>query len=96
MIDDSADIALEVDAVSGAAPDGGVHLKLDVTDVLSFADDTNTLVVLGGADDSVDAGHGWTAVGQETLDGAVFNVYAQDSAVLKVAIDVDQSLIGIV
>ncbi len=95
MIDESADLPLEVDLVSGAAPDVGVRLKLDVNDVLSFADETNTLVVCGGRGDSIDAGAGWTAAGQDTVEGAVFNVYTQGSAVLMVDVDVDQSSIGL-
>lgn len=74
----------------------GMHVKLSIDDVLSFTDDSRTLYVFGGPGDSVDMGGGWTALGQETVDGAVFNVYTQDSAVLKVDCDIDQSLIGLV
>jgi len=95
MIDESADLPLEIDLVSAEAPDAGVHLRLDVNDVLSFADETNTLVVYGGHGDSIDAGGGWTAAGQETVEGAVFNVYTQGPAVLMVDVDVDQSSIGL-
>ena len=73
----------------------GVHVKLDPADVLSLSDDSNTLYVFGGAGDSVDAGGGWSAAGQETVDGAVFNVYTQGDAVLKVDCEIDQSLIGL-
>jgi hypothetical protein len=92
--DDSptVDAALHVDDDSASA---GVHLKLDPADVLSLADESNTLYVFGGAGDSVDAGGGWSAAGQETVDGAVFNVYTQGDAVLKVDCDIDQSLIGL-
>ena len=76
-------------------PGNGVHVKLDPADVLNLADESNTLYVLGGAGDSVDAGGGWSAVGQETVDGAVFNVYTQGEAVLKVDCDIDQTLIGL-
>ena len=73
----------------------GLHVKLSVEDVLSFTDDSHTLYVFGGSGDSVDAGSGWTAVGQETVEGAVFNIYTQGAAVLKVDCDIDQSLIGL-
>ena len=73
----------------------GVHVRLDPADVLNLSDESNTLYVLGGAGDSVDAGGGWSAAGQETVDGAVFNVYTQGEAVLKVDCDIDQSLIGL-
>jgi hypothetical protein len=82
------------DDVAGGAP-SGVHVKLDPADVLNLADQSNTLYVLGGAGDSVDAGGGWSAAGQETVDGAVFNVYIQGDAVLKVDCDIDQTLIGL-
>jgi hypothetical protein len=83
---------LRVDDDSTSA---GVHVKLDPADVLNLSDESNTLYVLGGAGDSVDAGGGWSAAGQETVDGAVFNVYTQGDAVLKVDCDIDQSLIGL-
>jgi hypothetical protein len=76
-------------------PGNGVHVKLDPADVLNLSDETNTLYVLGGAGDSVDAGGGWSAAGQETVDGAVFNVYTQGDTVLKVDCDIDQTLIGL-
>ena len=78
----------------GGAGDG-MRIKLDVADILSFGDDSHTLCVLGSPGDSLEAGGGWTPIGQETLDGAVFNVYVQDGAILKVDVDIDQSLIGI-
>ena len=81
---------------AGDGPGDGVHVKLDPADVLSLSDQAHTLYVLGGAGDSVDAGGGWSAAGQETVDGAVFNVYIQGDAVLKVDCDIDQSLIGLV
>jgi hypothetical protein len=86
------DCALRVD---DDAESGSMHVTLSVDDVLTFTDESHTLYVLGGPGDSVDAGGGWTAVGQETVDGAVFNVYTQGSAILKVDSDVDQSLIGL-
>jgi len=78
----------------GAGP--GVHVKLDPADVLNLSDESHTLYVFGGAGDSLDAGGGWTAAGQETIDGAVFDVYTQGDAVLKVGCEIDQSLIGLV
>jgi hypothetical protein len=72
-----------------------MHVTLSVEDVLTFTDQSHTLYVLGGLGDSVDAGSGWTPAGQETVDGAVFNVYTQGVAILKVDCDVDQSLIGL-
>ena len=76
-------------------PGNAVHLKLNPADVLTMGDDSHTLYVFGGTGDSVDAGGGWSPAGQETVDGAVFNIYIQGEAVLKVDCDIDQSLIGL-
>jgi hypothetical protein len=86
------DAALRVDDDTAS---GSMHVRLSIDDVLTFTDESHTLYVFGGPGDSVDAGGGWTAMGQETVDGAVFNVYIQGSAILKVDSDVDQSLIGL-
>ena len=86
------DAALRVDDDTASA---GMHLKLSVDDVLTFTDESHTLYVFGGPGDSVDAGGGWMAAGQETVDGEVFNIYTQGPATLKVDCDVDQSLIGL-
>lgn len=96
LLSNDGDLPLQatLEEVAGG-PDDGVHIKLDPADVLSLADETNTLYVFGGAGDSVDAGGGWRAAGQETVDGATFNVYTQGDAVLKVDCDIDQSLIGL-
>lgn len=90
------DTPLQATLEDGGADSGtSVHVKLDPADVLTLSDQSNTLYVLGGAGDSVDAGGGWSAAGQETVDGAVFNVYTQGDAVLKVDCDIDQTLIGL-
>lgn len=88
----SLDVALRVED-DPATP--AMHVKLSIEDVLSFTDESHTLYVFGGPGDSLDAGGGWTAAGQETVDGAVFNVYTQGSAILKVNCDIDQSLIDL-
>lgn len=92
---DSGNIEVELRAEVADGDRTGMRLKLDVEDVLSFTDDSNTLYIFGGPGDSIDAGAGWRAVGHEIVDGTVFNIYAQDGALLKVAAEVDQSLIGI-
>jgi hypothetical protein len=96
LLSNDGDLLLQatLETVDGGAP-AGVHLKLDPADVLTLSDQSNTLYVFGGAGDSLDAGGGWSAAGQETVDGAVFNVYTQGDAVLKVDCDIDQSLIGL-
>jgi hypothetical protein len=93
MDDDNIEVELWAQVVDSDRP--GMRLKLDVEDVLSFTDDSNTLYIFGGSGDSIDAGGGWKSIGQEMHDGAVFNIYAQDGAILKVAAEVDQSLIGV-
>lgn len=78
-----------------AAPGTAMRVKLGIDDVLSCVDETNSLYVYGAAGDSVEAVGGWVAVGRETVEGAVFNVYSQDGVFLKVESDIDQSLIGL-
>lgn len=96
LLSNDGDLPLQATLEEGTGQAAnGVHLKLNPADVLSLSDDSNTLYVLGGAGDSVDAGGGWSTAGQETVDGAVFNVYIQGDAVLKVDCDIDQSLIGL-
>lgn len=93
------DDGVEIDAdlrATPEAPRAAMHVKLSVEDVLSCADDTNSLYIFGAPGDSVEAGGGWTPVGQETVHGAVFDVYAQDGIFLKVESDIDQSLIGLI
>lgn len=92
-LDDSLNIDADLRATADA-PRAAMHVKLSIEDVLSCADDTNSLYVYGAAGDSVDAGGGWTSVGRETLSGAVFDVYARDGVFLKVECDIDQSLIA--
>ena len=92
--DNDLPLQASLDAANGQ-PGNGVHLKLNPADVLTLSDESHTLYVFGGAGDSLDAGGGWSAAGQETVDGAVFNVYTQGEAVLKVDCDIDQSLIGL-
>lgn len=92
------DDGIAVDAALDAADESsrpGIHLKLSIDDVLSCVDESNSLYVYGAPGDSVEAGGGWTQVGRETVDGAVFNVYACGGIFLKVECDIDQSLIGL-
>jgi hypothetical protein len=81
---------------TGHASGSGVHVKLDLADIVSLSDDSNTFHIFGSAGDSLDAGGGWSAAGQDTIDGAVFNIYIQGDTVLKVDCDIDQNLIGLV
>lgn len=96
LLSNDGDLPVQATLEEGNGPfTSGVHVKLNPADVLSLADESNTLYVFGGVGDSVDAGGGWSAAGQETVDGAVFNVYTQGDAVLKVDCEIDQSLIGL-
>src|SRR5262245_45407611 len=96
LLSNDGDLPLQatLEEVDGQ-PATAVHVKLNPADVLTMGDESHTLYVFGGAGDSVDAGGGWSAAGQETVDGAVFNVYTQGDAVLKVDCEIDQSLIGL-
>ncbi|GAB4190928.1 MAG: hypothetical protein Kow00105_05130 [Phycisphaeraceae bacterium] len=66
---------------------GSNSLVLDVREVLNISDSSNTLLVLSTASDTVDIGTGWTAVGQETIDGKNFGVFTQGNATLKLHIE---------
>ena len=92
---DDGPILEAIPTPSQESPQSGLHLKLGIDDVLSCVDETNSLYVYGAAGDSVEAVGGWVAVGRETVEGAVFNVYSQDGVFLKVECDIDQSLIGL-
>lgn len=92
--DDSLEIHADLRSAP-EAPRAAMHVKLGIEDVLSCVDETNSLYVFGSAGDSVEAVGGWVAVGRETVEGAVFNVYSQDGVFLKVESDIDQSLIGL-
>jgi len=63
---------------------GANTFTLTAADVLSTSD-TNTLEVLGGANDSVNAGTGWTDGG---LDGGGNQIYTQGAATLLVDTDI--------
>jgi Ca2+-binding RTX toxin-like protein len=63
---------------------GANTFTLSAADVLSTSD-TNILAVLGGANDSVNAGTGWTDGG---LDGGGNQIYTQGAATLLVDTDI--------
>jgi hypothetical protein len=96
LLSNDGDLPFQATLEGAGDSSPGVHVKLDPADVLNLSDESHTLYVFGGAGDSLDAGGGWTAAGQETIDGAVFDVYTQGDAVLKVGCEIDQSLIGLV
>ena len=67
-------------AVSGAN-----HLTLNKQEVLRLSDTSNTFIVLGNAEDTVDQGSGWQLVGTELIDTVTFKRLEQGEAVLFVA-----------
>jgi len=81
--------------VSGA---GDNTLTLSVRDVLNLSDDSNQLLVLGDAGDTVNRGAGWTTAasggsngnGTSTIDGETYQIYTAGQATLLV--DTDMSV----
>jgi len=63
---------------------GANSLVLDQREVLNLSSHSNTLVVRGDSDDSVDPGSGWTVDGTQLLDGDTFLVLVQGAATLLV------------
>ena len=60
-------------------------LILNQREVLNLSDESNTLIVTGGADDRVSIRLGWTLTGTQTIDGADFDVLEQGAATLVLA-----------
>lgn len=72
---------------------GNATLTLDADAVLSLTDGANaltgaadSLVIAGDAGDQVDAGDGWQAAGETTIDGESYTVYQNDNGA-QVAVD---------
>jgi VCBS repeat-containing protein len=75
---------IETIDLTGAGPN---TLVLNLHEVLNISDDSNTLVVRGGADDVLLTGPGWTTLGGENIGGVHFDVLTQGAATLKVQQD---------
>ena len=71
---------------------GANTLTLNVREVLNLSPTSNTLTVLGDADDFVNFGSGWTRIGTEMILGATFTVFTEGAATLEVAEAVSTSL----
>ena len=67
---------------------GSGILSLSALEVLNLSDTSNTVTVEGDRGDQVVVEDGWQSMGQQTLDGKLFNVYTQGAATLKVLVDV--------
>jgi len=80
------------------AGSGDNSLTLGVLDVLNLSEDSNELLVLGNAGDTVNQGAGWTAAsaggtngnGTSTIDGQTYQIYNAGQAALLV--DTDMSV----
>ena len=55
-------------------------LKLNRLEVLNISDESNRLVILHEANDTVDLGSGWSQSGTEVVDGQTFTVWTQGQA----------------
>lgn len=67
---------------------GANTLRVSQLEVLNLSGQSNTLLVRGGADDTVIMGGGWTLAGIEDIGGEHFRVFTQGAAVLKILCDV--------
>lgn len=64
-----------IEAIDLASDSGANELVLTAQDVLSATDASNTLIISGAANDSIDAGGGWAYGG---VDGSGNDIYTQD------------------
>jgi len=77
---------------------GDNSLTLSVLDVLNLSEESNELLVLGNAGDTVSQGASWTAAaaggtngnGTSTIDGQTYQIYSAGQAALLV--DTDMSV----
>ena len=63
---------------------GANTLKLSVDDVRTISDESNVLLVMRDADDTVISGDGWTPADDEVIDGETFQVLTRGVVTLKV------------
>jgi len=78
-IRDSRILGIETIDITGS---GHNTLTLNQREVLNLSDESNTLIVRRNIGDVVNIGTGWTQVANETIGGAIFNVYTQGAATL--------------
>jgi hypothetical protein len=64
---------------------GANTLTLTPQEVLRLSPTSNTLTILGDANDHVAFGPGWLLYGHETIDGTDYQVFVAGAATLKVA-----------
>ncbi len=69
--------------ITGLGPN---TLVLDALEVLHISDTSNTLIVIGDADDAVQLGFGWTLAGIETINNQQFNVFNQINGIATVKV----------
>ena len=82
---DSRILGIEVIDITGNSPN--TLILGDLTGpqhVLKLSDESNTLTVLGDADDVVHLGGGWAAMGQQVIGPNTFNVFTHGLATVNV------------
>lgn len=72
--------------ITGLGPN---TLVLDALEVLNISDTSNTLIVIGDADDTVQLGFGWAHAGIETINAQQFNVFNQIDGIATVKVSTD-------
>ncbi|MBM81777.1 MAG: hypothetical protein CMJ78_14460 [Planctomycetaceae bacterium] len=63
---------------------GANILTLDPNRITNLSDQSSTVIVDGGADDTVNIREGWTAAGTEMINGNQFNAFTSSGTTLKV------------
>ena len=81
-IADNRITGVELIDIRGSSPN---TMILDQQEVLNLSNESNTLMVLASADDTVNIGSGWTLDGLLSVGGTLFSVYRQGAATLMVA-----------
>ncbi|HAT34855.1 MAG TPA: hypothetical protein DCS82_04000 [Rhodospirillaceae bacterium] len=78
---------IDISGLTGGTLTLNADLLLSITHGTNgLTGETDMLVIDGGADDSVDAGGGWTNTGSTTIDGESYSVY-QNTNGAQVAVD---------
>jgi len=72
--------------ITGLSPN---TLVLNFQEVINLSDESNALVVIGDGDDTVKVGSGWTASGQQQIEGKTFDYFVQGAASVAVSVEVN-------
>ena len=80
-IPDNRITGIEVIDITGSSPN---TLILDLLSVLNLSNESNSLMVLATADDTIDIGSGWTLDALQSVNGTLLSLYTQGAATLMI------------